>query len=72
MLRIDIIRQKKIIMENYSLKQCLAGVLLIILVVISDYAVLADVNFQSRPTHVKTFENDSVLLPCYSTGMKIL
>lgn len=49
----------------------LSGVLLLTLTLISDNAVGADVNFKSRPTTVKTFENDSVLLPCYpSTGKK--
>mgnify|MGYP003513797518 CR=1 FL=1 len=57
-------------MENCFLKQCLSGVLLIIFIVISDNGVRADVNFKSRPTTIKTFENDSVLLPCYSTGKK--
>lgn len=55
-------------MENYFLKQFLSGVVLIIFALISDNVVRADVNFKSRPTTIKTFENDSVLLPCYSTG----
>jgi hypothetical protein len=55
-------------MEN-ELKSArlLAGVL-ITLALISN-KVEADANFKSRPTTVKTFENDSVLLPCYlATG----
>lgn len=61
--------------ENRSFKttQFLPGVLMIIFTLISDNVVRADVNFKSRPTTVKTFENDSLLLPCYpSTGKKIL
>lgn len=41
------------------------GVLLIIFGIINDNKVVADANFKSRPTTVKTFESDSVLLPCY-------
>lgn len=45
-------------------KKCLPGVLIIILMTISDN--LADVNFKSKATTVKTFENETCLLPCYS------
>ena len=55
-------------MESYSLRKCLTGVLPIILILISDNAVGADVNFKSHPTTAKVYESDSVLLPCYSTG----
>lgn len=55
-------------MENCQLKKCLSGVILVIFALISDNGVRTDVNFKSNPTTVKTFENDSVLLPCYSTG----
>lgn len=58
--------------ENCLLKPnlLLPGVLMIIFALISDNAVRADVNFKSRPTTVKTFENDSLLLPCYSSTGK--
>lgn len=56
------------IMDNFRLNQCLSGVLLVIVALISDNGVRTDVNFKSKPTTIKTFENDSVLLPCYSTG----
>lgn len=55
-------------MADYLLKKCLSGVILVIFALISDNGVRTDVNFKSKPTTVKTFENDSVLLPCYSTG----
>lgn len=48
-------------------KKCLPGVLIIILMIISDN--LADVNFKSKATTVKTFENETCLLPCYSKGI---
>ncbi|CRK97760.1 CLUMA_CG011140, isoform A [Clunio marinus] len=54
-------------MESCHLKQCLSGVLIVIAALISDNGVQPDVNFKSKPTTIKTFENDSVLLPCYST-----
>jgi hypothetical protein len=57
-------------MENCHLKQCLSGVIFIIFALISDNVVQTDVNFKSRPTTIKTFENDSVLLPCDSTGTR--
>lgn len=62
------ISQFKPIMADYLLKKCLSGVILVIFALISDNGVRTDVNFKSKPTTVKTFENDSVLLPCYSTG----
>ena len=55
-------------MKNYPLKKYLPGVIFVILALISDNGVRTDVNFKSKPTTIKTFENDSVLLPCYSTG----
>ncbi len=59
---------------NGDVKQfrVISGVFLITLVIINKSLVKADVNFKSRPTTVKTFENDSVLLPCYSAGKKIV
>lgn len=63
----------KAMAQNCLLKPFLRlpGVLLIIFaLIISDNAVKADVNFNSRPTTVKTFENDSLLLPCYSSTGK--
>lgn len=63
----------KAMAQNCYLKPFLRlpGVLLIIFALIfSDNAVKADVNFNSRPTTVKTFENDSLLLPCYSSTGK--
>lgn len=58
-------------MENNRLKKCLSGVVVVIFALISDNGVRTDVNFKSKPTTIKTFENDSVLLPCYSTGTYI-
>lgn len=55
-------------MEQCRLKLCLSGVFFVICALISDNGVRTDVNFKSKPTTIKTFENDSVLLPCYSTG----
>lgn len=46
----------------------LSGVISIILTLISDNVVQTDANFKSHPTTVKTYENDSVLLPCYAKG----
>lgn len=46
----------------------LSGVILVILVLISDNVVQTDVNFKSNPTTVKTYVNDTVLLPCYAKG----
>lgn len=57
-------------MENYSKFYGLSGVILVILALISDNVVQTDVNFKSNPTTVKSYENDSVLLPCYSKGSK--
>lgn len=56
-------------MENNLKKSVyLSGVIFVILTLISDNVVQTDVNFRSNPTTVKTYENDSVLLPCYSKG----
>ena len=52
------------------IKTCILSALIIVL--ISDNLVLGDANFVSVPTTVKTFENDSVLLPCYSKGIHYL
>lgn len=57
-------------MKRCHFKQCLSGVFFVILALISDNGVRTDVNFKSNPTTIKTFENDSVLLPCYSTGIE--
>jgi hypothetical protein len=57
-------------MEHRRFRQCLSGVFFVIFALISDNGVRTDVNFKSKPTTVKTFENDSVLLPCYSTGRR--
>ncbi|CAG9805751.1 unnamed protein product [Chironomus riparius] len=54
-------------MKSSSLKKCLTGVLPIILILISDNTIEADVHFKSHPTTAKVYESDSVLLPCYST-----
>lgn len=57
-------------MANFEIiNKCICSAMLLIL--ISDSLVLADVNFVSVPTTIKTFENDSVLLPCYSKGTHI-
>lgn len=36
-----------------------------------DYFTSNSKNFESVPTTVKTYENDTVLLPCYSVGKLI-
>jgi len=59
-------------MKSYSLKKYLTGALPIILILISDNTVRADVNFKSHPTTAKVYESDSVLLPCYSTGKELV
>lgn len=58
------------IMADYDWKKCLSGVILVLCALISDNGVRTDVNFKSKPTTIKTFENDTVLLPCYSTGKR--
>lgn len=55
-------------MSSRRLEKCLSGVIFVIFALISDNVVRTDVNFKSKPTTIKTFENDSVLLPCYATG----
>lgn len=45
-------------------RKCINFSVVLILSVISFKLVLADIRFKSYPTTVKTFENDSALLPC--------
>lgn len=59
-------------MASRRLTQCLSGAIFVTFALISDNVVRTDVNFNSKPTTIKTFENDSVLLPCYSTGRRML
>lgn len=64
----EICRLSSIMQDNLPKYSRLSGVIFVILTLISDNVVQTDVNFRSNPTTVKTYENDSVLLPCYSKG----
>jgi hypothetical protein len=55
-------------MKNCLISKCINfSTYLALISVVNLNLVIADVRFRSIPTTVKTFENDSALLPCYPT-----